>query len=58
MKDFFLNFFIKLSCPHDWKSYYRSSFYEEEETSYADLPFKITDTLIYQKCGKIKKITL
>lgn len=45
----------KWACCHKWETHRRMSSYDEE---YDKLPTKVEETLICQKCGKIKKIKL
>lgn len=45
----------KLACCHEWKTHRRMSSYGGV---YDKLPIKVEETLICQKCGKIKKIKL
>lgn len=45
----------KLACCHDWELHRRMNTYDEYSVN---KPWKIEETLICQKCGKIKKIQL
>lgn len=45
----------KWACCHEWKTHRRMSSYDG---THDKLPTKVEETLICQKCGKIKKIQL
>lgn len=45
----------KCACCHNWETHFQTSVYEK---SYNKRPWEIQETLICQKCGKIKKIKL
>jgi hypothetical protein len=45
----------KWAFCHEWKSHRTMKSYDE---SWDKLPAKVEETLICQKCGKIKKISL
>lgn len=45
----------KWACCHKWETHKRMRSYDDEHDK---LPSKVEETLICQKCGKIKKITL
>ena len=45
----------KWACCHEWESHHTTKVYEN---SFDHIPWKVEETLICQKCGKIKKITL
>lgn len=45
----------KWACCHEWETPGRMRSYDKD---YDKLPAKVEETLICQKCGKIKKITL
>jgi Fe2+ or Zn2+ uptake regulation protein len=52
----FLNDLLtKISCHHDWKVHNEVSVYESDRSK---RPYKIVQTLICNKCGKIKQIEL
>lgn len=54
MKEFILGLLDKWSCKHTWDLHRRvNTFWEKDK-----VPYKIKDTLICTKCGKIKKIVL
>lgn len=45
----------KLACCHRWESWHRTNIFEFPDSN---RPFKIKETLICSKCGKIKQIIL
>ena len=45
----------KLVCCHRWESWHKANLFEFPDSS---RPFKIRETLICSKCGKIKQIIL
>ena len=49
------NILEKWGCMHYWEKYNTTNVFIE---SHKDIPHKIIDTLICNKCGKIKKIEL
>ena len=52
---FLKDLLTKISCHHDWRVHGEVEVYE---SSYSKRPCKITQTLICNKCGKIKSINL
>lgn len=50
---FIKDFLSKLSCHHEWYVHDQTKTYERE---WSKKPYKIEQTLICKKCGKIKKI--
>jgi hypothetical protein len=42
----------KLTCCHRWESWHKTNIFEFPDSN---RPFKIRETLICSKCGKIKK---
>ena len=55
MKEVLIKLLEKWACSHDWDQYHRTNVYEDDNT---ETPYKIKETLICKKCGKIKKIEL
>lgn len=45
----------KWACCHEWESHNKTNVYDSENSK---LPYKTKETLIYKKCGKIKRIVL
>lgn len=45
----------KWACCHKWEKHYIMNTYSDD---YSKMPYKTVETLICQKCGKIKKIRL
>lgn len=45
----------KWSCCHEWELHQRMKSYDNYS---CDIPWKVEETLICKKCGKIKKIQL
>lgn len=54
MKELFKQWLAKLACMHTWRTHCRTKDVEYD----GGIPRAITETLICEKCGKIKKITL
>ena len=52
---FLKDLLTKISCHHDWRVDREVEIYK---FSYSKSPYKITQTLICNKCGKIKRIKL
>jgi hypothetical protein len=52
---FLKNYLDKIACHHEWQVHFESRVYEY---SFSQRPYKIEQTLICKKCGKIKKIQL
>lgn len=49
----------KLFCKHSWKVFSQTKSYKEGQSeAKGNLPIRITQILICQKCGKIKQITM
>ena len=52
---FLADLLSKASCHHEWYVHDETKTFEGPTSS---LPYKITQTLICKKCGKIKKIEI
>lgn len=52
---FIKDLLTKISCHHDWRVHKEVNVYEFNSSK---RPYKITQTLICNKCGKIKRIKL
>lgn len=52
---FFNDLLTKISCHHDWKVHKEVEVYEFDCSK---RPYEIIQTLICNKCGKIKKVKL
>lgn len=54
MKQALINLINKWACSHEWNMHRRSSSYEYNDST--RLPVEIIETLVCEKCGKIKQI--
>ena len=55
MKEFFYELLQKLCCCHKWEVHYTVNVYESNNST---RPYETKQTLICEKCGKIKQIKL
>lgn len=58
MKQAFKALLEKWACMHQWKVHNSATIYGHLDDPENDLPIRRKETLICEKCGKIKKITL
>jgi len=55
-KQLFKRWLLKHTCSHDWEVHYEIKVRDSD--SILNIPVAIRQTLICNKCGKIKKINL
>lgn len=55
MKRLFDKWLEKWLCSHQWKSHNKTKIFSDYR---GDIPVKVRETLICDKCGKIKQISL